>query len=259
MNGYFGPLRVRLTDIICVRCRALVEGRLVTRHISEGADAAGAPTLACECGATYAIVDGIPVVLAEPTDCALVIDAAGRDGLASVYLQAPPSPFSTWLAAEVARAPRPVVELGSGLGHDATIAVDTNLALLRARGQRGNSVCADALDPPFLAGFAGTVVLANVLDSCRDPFTLVAQADALLRPGGRMIVGCAYAFQETVTPRAGWFTEADLRGAFTGMPFGGYEISCKLDEEIPALEWRLRLSQRTEHRHDVHVLVGVKP
>lgn len=231
---------------------------LTTRVLHAGVDASGTPALVCDCGATYVVVDGIPVVLGDLDDCALVLSAAGDDRQLGVYAHAPSSPFSEWLAAEIARSPAPVVELGSGLGHAGTMAVDTNLAMLRARGARGGSICADALDPPFLAGSAGTVVLANVLDSCRDPFTLLAQADALVRPGGRLIVACAYAFQDAVTPRAGWFSEADLRGAFEGRAFGGYPIACTLREEIPALEWRLQLSARTEHRHAVHVIVGSK-
>jgi uncharacterized protein YbaR (Trm112 family) len=51
------------TAVICPGCRTLENGRLDLRTL----DAVSADELACECGRRYPIVDGIPIVLRDPT------------------------------------------------------------------------------------------------------------------------------------------------------------------------------------------------
>lgn len=257
--------------LVCPVCRRVEAGALRVeelRPVDEG--------LGCVCGAWFPVVDGIPVVLRKldewlateapellrrPEVPRRLVQAVGgvvarNRKLAEVYARPLPSPLRSWLAEHVAALPRPVVELGAGLGHPDTLAIDLNFALLRAR---GNGLVADAADPPLRAGCARSVVLANLLDACRDPGLTLAQADALLAPGGTMIITCPYTFHDEVTPPAGRFDADMLRGALQGRSWFGYRLATRLIEEHDGLAWRLRVGPRAEHMFQVHVLVGEKP
>jgi hypothetical protein len=154
-----------------------------------------------------------------------------------------------------------VVEIGSGVGREGTLAIDSNLALLRERLRLGHgpAICADAADPPLSAASVPTLLLENVLDSCDDPFTVLAQADALLAPGGRLVLACAFAFDRAVTDPARWFTEEQLLAALRGeIPFGPYALGLRPAEVHDDLQWRLRVRPRTEHVHRVTGIVADK-
>ena len=247
--------------------------------------------LACGCGARFPILDGIPIVLRDLAGWAasegpsalcrgdvprevvelLAVDGASRRNrrLASVYGTAPSSPFFSWLTAFLDSAPGPLLEVGSGLGHGRSVRLDLNLSLLRAAGSAagvtdssdgaclgpGCAIVADAADPPFLAASFATIVVANVLDSCAQPALVLAQSDALLAPEGEIVVTCAFAFDDGITPPEAQFTSEALERAMRGeAPFGDWPLGCRLSEEPLDLEWRLRIGERTEHVHRVRVL-----
>lgn len=128
------------------------------------------------------------------------------------------------------------------------------------RAARGSAIVANAEDPPFLASSFSTVAIANVLDSCRDPFTILAQADALVAPMGRLLVSCAYAFQAEITPIEARFSENDLSGALHGnAPFGPYRLDSRCIENPLDLRWILKISPRTTHQHRVQCFTAQKP
>lgn len=242
--------------VVCPRCRPGGSPRAVTLVADD--------LLGCGCGAWYPVIDGIPVVFrdAGPWLASEAVEALARsdlpsavlrmlreavptlarnDSLRTAYGRSGAGPLQDWLRAAGQAAGGEVVELGSGLGvtgRDDVVALDHNLALLRAHPSR-TKVCADLLDPPFEPDSFDTVVLANVLDSCRDPWVALAQADALLRAGGTLVLTCAYAFHEDVTPRTAWFDRAGLEDAL-GRLAGRYTV-LRDDPEVP---WPLEVGPR---------------
>jgi SAM-dependent methyltransferase len=236
-------------------------------------------------------VDGIPIVLRDLAEWAtsegpsalqrrdldaevvslLAVDTASRRNrrLLEVYGAPLESPYSTWLAGEQARSEGVVLEVGAGASVSGAVRLDLNLSLLAAGGfgpgvvehegvagvVGGSAVVADAADPPFLAGAFSSVLVLNLLDSCADPALVLAQADALVAPGGTLVVACAFAFDASITAPERQFSEGDLEAALRGeRAFGAWGLGCRLDGEPLDLLWRLRVGPRSEHVHHVRVL-----
>ena len=266
--------------LVCPACRRADGGDLHVQLLAPVDDG----VLGCACGARYPVIDGIPVVLRDlrgwlaseghealrrpdlPPACeALLVEGIGgavarNDTLARVYGQSQEGPLQAWLRTRCAPLAGPLLELGAGLGVTGradVVAIDTNLGMLRRHA--GWRVCADALDPPLLPASFDTVVIANLLDSIRDPGLALAQADALLRPGGTLVTTCAYAFhEETVSPALRFTPESLVEALSNERPFGGYCVRHTIVEIADRVSWPLRLSDRTVHTHDVQAIISVK-
>ena len=226
------------------------------------------------CYAVFPVVDGTPIVLRD-------VDAWLREEAISVVARAdlpasvwerliagaggplrrnarrvatysdPGGSLPGWLRAAVAQAPGPVLDLGCGAldpGRGDVLGVDLDWASLqRYPSQR---LLADALDPPFNADSFGTILLVNLLDSCRDPGLLIQQADALLRPGGRVLLASPFAYDDAITPPDRQLSPGAVQGFFEQR---GYALT--LGEE----DWILRPNPRTTVRHACLTLTGTKP
>jgi SAM-dependent methyltransferase len=185
---------------------------------------------------------------------------ARNHSLRQVYQASRAGPLQDRLRACVESLPGSVGEFGAGLGACArpdVVALDHNLALLRHH--PGIRVAGDAADPPFLPRSFDALVLPNLLDSCADPGLVLAQAEALLRPRGKLVVTCAYAFQDGITPASRRFQPEQLRAAMSGeSPFLGWPLALRLLEEEDRIPWPLHLGPRLVHTHATHWLVSEK-
>lgn len=268
-----------LPTLICPACRHVSAEGLHVRTLD---DVDG--LLRCACGAAYPVVDGVPIVFRDLNGwlsgegaealrradlpaavAARIVAGAGgalarNDALVDVYARSRHGDLQDWLRRVVGALPGDVLEMGAGLGaceRDDVVALDHNLALLRRH--PGRRVCGDAADPPFLPDRFDAVVLANVLDSCAEPGLVLGQADALLKPGGTLVVTCAYAFQDAITPRARRFAPSDLVAALDGRgTLGGYGVPHRLVEAVDAIAWPLQVTERLRHVHAVHALISRK-
>lgn len=184
--------------------------------------------------------------------------AIARDWeLRRVYQNSTEGPLQDQLRHLLKGGDGPTLEMGSGLGISShSLRLDHAFGILRAG--VGPALCSNAEDPPFSPASFQRVVLANILDSCRDPALILAQADALLPVGGQLILSCAFAFKEEITPKENWLDEASLSAMLTGelQPYGqrlSYQSTLAMD-----VDWPLQLSARQRHVHRARLWVGSK-
>ncbi|MFT5431715.1 MAG: SAM-dependent methyltransferase [Myxococcota bacterium] len=88
---------------------------------------------------------------------------------------------------------------------------------------RYDLIVGDALDPPLPPGDWDAVVLGALYDVVREPITLLAQAAALLKPGGLLLCNSPYQFS----------SQADMRPADPAtdlrLTLGSGELGCQFE------------------------------
>ncbi len=120
---------------------------------------------------------GAPVIAADIDPAMLRVLAELRGaGRASVMLRASED---SWHTPETIELPAP----------------------LRAASAWVQPLCCDLLDPPFEAGSFELIVALNVLDGVTDPLLFLGQLDALLRPGGHLLLATPFTWSDEVTPK----------------------------------------------------------
>lgn len=123
---------------------------------------------------------------------------------------------------------------------------------------------ADALDPPFRAGFFDMVAGLNLLDNVRLPLVLLGQMDALLASGGRLIVSAPYEWRTDVCEPEQWLEKEGLdatvmvRRILEGkmLPETGFKY--KILQEPPRVPWVLRNHTRYWSVFLVHIITAAK-
>ncbi len=129
--------------------------------------------------------------------------------------------------------------------------------------QRVQWLVGDALDPPFLAEQFAAVVALNLFDSVSEPLVLLGQCEALLQPGGVLLLSSPYHFQASVTPNAAkllqWLPpELPLPQAFerlfTGEAIPGFFTEFRIEKRAYNVPWRLPVHPGFIAEYRLHAL-----
>jgi SAM-dependent methyltransferase len=118
-------------------------------------------------------------------------------------------------------------------------------------------VC-DAHDPPFGAASFSVVAALNLLDTTPEPWILLGQMDALLAPGGLLVVSLPYQYDAGVPPAARLDGPDDLHALLEGrQPLLEYLSYTIVDAEA-WLPWVMPANDRLVHEYRVHAVVARK-
>jgi SAM-dependent methyltransferase len=176
--------------------------------------------------------------------------------------------FVGW-ASEMAQQAEWFVPMPQGAERWTTALLQLPDRLLQASG-RVIPICADALQPPLPHRFFDVVVLPNLLDNIADPLGLLAEAQALLAPSGRLVISTPFAWQRGITPQAArleardWLTDTgqarrlDAPDVLKGILTGQWKSSlpCKMRlEHASEVTWHLRIHARQFNTFVCHVYV----
>jgi SAM-dependent methyltransferase len=120
---------------------------------------------------------------------------------------------------------------------------------------------------PLADGALALAVSLNVIDCLASPHQHLRELARVLRPGGQALVATPYDWNAAATPVEAWLGGHSQRGASGGssevvlrslLAGGGHPSAVaelSLLAEIPELEWRLRLHDRSAMTYLVHLLV----
>ena len=134
---------------------------------------------------------------------------------------------------------------------------------------RVSLVCGNALDPPFLADSVDVVLAINLVDNVPNPIDLIGQLDAILKPGGLLIVASPFNWIDTITSPSEQLG-GGLDPAFEGMDSpealrqllrGKTPYHQHLDHKILGTQnvpWTLQEHNRCRVSYKVHVLASRK-
>lgn len=123
---------------------------------------------------------------------------------------------------------------------------------------------ADALDPPFPAEMFGTVSALNVLDNVSVPLTLIGQMDALLAPGGQLLMCSPYQWRPDIADSAQWLesdvlaAEQFVRAVLCHGAAGSLNLNYTIESETPRVDWTLIQNERQSRCFQVDLLVARK-
>lgn len=220
--------------LACPRCRRVSAGALVARELLPVDERWVCPDLSC--GAIYPVEQGVPVIFRRERLDQLL------EGLA-------PGGTALDLCGGTGEASRHLLRR-----FDEVVLLDAWLPLLRAglatwtaeERARVTVICGDALDPPLFAESFDLVYLGAALDSVREPWLLLGQADALLAPGGLLVAATPFAWDDAVTaPEAQFGGPGELRAALTGGVEGLLHLDYRIVESADGLPWSLRRDARS--------------
>lgn len=266
-------------ELCCPRCRARdARGQLIVHALGPAEGGLGCPG----CGELYPLVDGVPLVLRDldawlaseapavlarrdlpgPTRARLLQGASGALGrarqLEAAWATPPGGTLPARVRALVEPLPGPLLDLGCGTGalHGRADATGLELCFTRARAYCGRGVVGDAHDPPFRAGSFQSLLLLNLIDACREPLLVLQQADALLRPGGALLLTTPWCWNDAVTPPGERIDPGSLPDLLRGRR--GLPLDYELLAEEDGLTWRVATGPRVVHEYRCQLLLARK-
>ncbi len=124
-------------------------------------------------------------------------------------------------------------------------------------------LCGDALDPPFEPETFAAVVALNLLDAVPEPLVLLGQCEALLRPGGVLLLASPYHFQPQVTPGARYLLRwlpadldlpAGMERLLTGRAIPDFLDNLAVDRSAVDVPWQVRVHPGFTAQYRLHVV-----
>ncbi len=122
----------------------------------------------------------------------------------------------------------------------------------------------DVLSPPFAAESFAAVVAVSLLDTVPDPTFVLGQLDALLAPGGLLLLASPWQWEPGVTPPSEWWSAgpglssdhllASLRGEDPRLPHLSYEVQ-RVEDGLP---WTLPGHARLSYRYSLVAFLARK-
>jgi len=125
-------------------------------------------------------------------------------------------------------------------------------------------IVADSLDPPFRAESFDLVAGLNLLDNLHQPLVLIGQMDALLKPGGKLIMSSPYEWRSDICDPAEWLETGDmdspimLRRILEGGLIPQMGLHYSILKDVSDIPWPLRNHDRHWSLFLVHFLSSRK-
>jgi SAM-dependent methyltransferase/uncharacterized protein YbaR (Trm112 family) len=125
-------------------------------------------------------------------------------------------------------------------------------------------VLADCLEPPFSAESFDLIGALNLLDNVKLPLVLIGQMDALLRPGGKLVMGSPYEWRPEICEPREWLESAGLDGPamvrkiLEGNMVPQMELIYEILEELRDVPWVLRHHDRHWSTFLLHLIKARK-
>lgn len=129
--------------------------------------------------------------------------------------------------------------------------------------RRIHLLCADALDPPFEAETFAAVIALNLLDAVAEPLVLLGQCEALLQPGGVLLLASPYHWQASVTPGARqmlrWLPDElelpeGMERLLTGRAIPGFLDTLQVERRAVGVPWTVPVHPGFQAQYRAHVV-----
>jgi SAM-dependent methyltransferase len=134
----------------------------------------------------------------------------------------------------------------------------------RRRLAEATLLCADALDPPFEVGSFAVILCLNLVDSVSDPEVLLNQCQALLRPGGALLLASPWHWVDSITPPRRRLDRSfdpqvshawQMSSLLTGALVPEFMHKLRLQHSEDARPWSIRVHDRMTVHYSLQALL----
>jgi SAM-dependent methyltransferase/uncharacterized protein YbaR (Trm112 family) len=125
-------------------------------------------------------------------------------------------------------------------------------------------VLADIHDPPFSMGAFDSVSALNLIDTVKYPLIALGQIDALLRPGGQLLLTSPYVWTEDISSRDSWLETHDeephsyLMGLLRGEHMPDCGFSYRIVRQETGIPWQIRRQDTMTYAYEVDLIEAKK-